>query len=287
MTKYALILLVIVTFFSCTEDKKEKVIETFMTYNIRYDNKEDGINRWNLRKKDLVSVIKKHNPAILGVQEALYNQIEYLKNNTVYNYIGRGRDDGEKEGEYSAIFFDPNKVELVEDGMFWLSENIDTPNIGWDAVCKRVVTWGKFILNHQELYFFNTHFDHVGKIARIASSDLLLQKIEEIAGNKAVIICGDFNFNDRHKGYENLTDTIQEYFLRDSFKTTDNEKETNTDTFRGFSISNPIKNENRIDYIFYKNGVIVLDYKIDSSNNGTSYFSDHLPVIIKSEIRNK
>ena len=50
-----------------------------MTYNIRYDNPNDGINQWNNRKEILTDQIQFYAPDILGIQEGFLHQIEYIK----------------------------------------------------------------------------------------------------------------------------------------------------------------------------------------------------------------
>ncbi|HER40619.1 MAG TPA: endonuclease/exonuclease/phosphatase, partial [Salinimicrobium catena] len=93
-----------------------------MTYNIKYLNETDGENSWSKRKDHLTNQIKFYEPGIFGVQEAVKQQLDHLKTNLAeYDYIGEGRDGGSK-GEYSAIFFDTGKFDLLEEGTFWLSE---------------------------------------------------------------------------------------------------------------------------------------------------------------------
>lgn len=43
-----------------------------MSYNIRYDNPEDGVNSWDNRKADLVAMLQQTHPYILGIQEGLF-----------------------------------------------------------------------------------------------------------------------------------------------------------------------------------------------------------------------
>src|SRR5687767_14565511 len=76
-----------------------------MTFNIRYNTKNDSLNAWPHRKDNAASQIKFHNVHILGVQEALHDQMMDLSQSlTKYRYTGVGRDDGKTKGEYSAIF---------------------------------------------------------------------------------------------------------------------------------------------------------------------------------------
>ena len=118
-----------------------------MTYNIRLDVEDDGINQWDNRKKGLVSLIKEENPDILGIQEGLPKQIEYLLEQLdEYSMIGEGRDGG-NNGEYSAIYYKNKKLRLEKDETFWLSETPDQISVGWDAALERVCTYARFFQN--------------------------------------------------------------------------------------------------------------------------------------------
>ena len=150
-----------------------------MTYNIRLDTEADGINMWDNRKEGIVSLIKEERVDILGIQEGLPSQIEYLsKQLDGYSMIGEGRDGG-NNGEYSAIYYN-NKMKLIETETFWLSETPEIPSIGWDAAIKRITTLGlfKMINSDKELLVYNSHFDHIGKIAREKSVGVILNHIK-------------------------------------------------------------------------------------------------------------
>ena len=116
-----------------------------MSFNMRLATTADGDNAWDFRKETFVEVVKESDPLLLGVQEALWVQMEYLDGALDgYKWIGVGRDDGEKKGEFMAIFYKEDAVELLDSGTFWLSQTPDQPGKGWDAACCRTVTWGKF-----------------------------------------------------------------------------------------------------------------------------------------------
>jgi endonuclease/exonuclease/phosphatase family metal-dependent hydrolase len=122
-----------------------------MTYNIRLDVKSDGINQWENRREGIVSLIEKNSPAILGIQEGLPHQVEYLSTHLKeYSMIGEGRDGG-NNGEYSAIYYHNKKVKLLKSETFWLSKTPKKPSIGWDAALNRIATFGVFkILNSEK-----------------------------------------------------------------------------------------------------------------------------------------
>src|SRR4051794_28130038 len=168
-----------------------------MTYNVRLNVNADSLNAWPFRKDELASVILFHDVHVLGVQEALPEQMEDLRERLPgYRSIGVGREDGKNKGEFSAIFYDSARLQVLESGTFWLSQ---TPSVagrkGWDAAITRIVTWSKFKDRRTNLIFFhfNTHFDHKGPIARRESAKFLLTRIHEIAGDAPTICTGDFN----------------------------------------------------------------------------------------------
>ena len=106
-----------------------------MSYNIRYDNPGDGVNQWDKRKGKVFDLIKKYNPDIIGVQEALHHQLTDIQQNLPqYEFFGVGRDDGKQKGEHSAIFIRKKRFKILEQNTFWLSETPEVPGSkNWDA----------------------------------------------------------------------------------------------------------------------------------------------------------
>ena len=151
---------------------------TTLTFNIRYDNPDDGKNSWEQRKTSVVALLEHYAPQIFGLQEGLLQQVRYLKEHLgPYNYVGVGREDGKEKGEYSPIFYDTTQYEMISNSTFWLSNTPEKVSVGWDAALERICTCALF--RHQEsgkyLWVFNTHFDHMGVKARQKSAQLLLK----------------------------------------------------------------------------------------------------------------
>ena len=168
-----------------------------MTFNIRYSTEKDSLNAWRLRKDHVASQVLFHEVQLLGVQEALHEQMVDLKTRLKkFNYVGVGRGDGKQASEYSAIFFDTTKLTVLQSETFWLSETPTVPGSkSWDGAITRIVTWAKFreTKSGKIFFAFNTHFDHIGQLARKNSAEILLKKVNEIAGLTPAIITGDFN----------------------------------------------------------------------------------------------
>src|SRR5918993_4360660 len=117
-----------------------------MTFNIRYSTEKDSLNAWSRRKEYVASQILFHEVQLLGVQEALHEQMLDLKARLKkFNYVGVARGDGKQQSEYSAIFYDTTKLNVLQSETFWLSETPTVPGSkSWDAAITRIVTWAKF-----------------------------------------------------------------------------------------------------------------------------------------------
>lgn len=253
------------------------------TFNIRLNTPNDGINAWPNRIEMATGLLKFHDVHIFGLQEALYGQMVDIENNMPgYQWLGVGRDDGEKAGEFSPIFYDATTFDLLEKGHFWLSENCTQPGLGWDAVCNRIVTWGKFkmVENGRQFLFFNTHFDHVGTEARKNSAFLIRDKIKEISGsqNLPVILTGDFNLTPESEPIQ-----LIKGFMNDSREVSETPPYGPVGTFNAFNWNAELKN--RIDYVFVQGKIKVLKYAALTDSKEQRFPSDHLPVFVKVELQ--
>jgi endonuclease/exonuclease/phosphatase family metal-dependent hydrolase len=258
-----------------------------MTWNIRMDTPDDGINRWDNRKVELCKEIQHQKPALLGVQEALFGQMKDLRRQLKqYKSIGVGRDDGKKSGEFSAIFFDKKMLKPVKSGTFWLSETPDVPGSkGWDAACNRVVTWAEFKTRSSGKHFivFNTHFDHLGEEARVQSALLIIKKLGELAGKLPIILTGDLNVTSKSRAYRILTFSENEYTLSDSRKRAKATISGPDFSFVGFDPA--FQPTEMIDYILVTWDIQVISNEIYDFRKDGKYLSDHLPVIAVLELK--
>lgn len=183
---------------------------TVGSYNIRYKNWNDSVqgNVWNKRCQVICDQLNFMAPDVFGTQEVLYGQLQDMKEALDgYDYIGIGRDDGERAGEHEAIFYKTDKIKLLDHGDFWLSETPEKPGLGWDAVCVRICTWGKFSMDEAIFYYFNLHMDHVGVIARREAAKLVVARIREIAQGAPVVLTGDFNVDQTNEIYAIFTES--------------------------------------------------------------------------------
>lgn len=251
-----------------------------MTWNIRLDTPDDGKNQWQYRRDALSGEIQKQSPDILGVQEAMDNQMKDLQKRLKgYRSIGVARDDGKKAGEYSAIFYLKKELKALNCGTFWLSETPDIPGSrGWDAACNRVVTWAEFEHKASGSHFLmmNTHFDHMGDTARVESANLIIKKAASLAGKLPVIVTGDFNLTEKSRAYRILTFPENEVVLSDTRKRANADISGPDFSFTGW---NPEETPTElIDFIFATWDIKVISNKIPEFDNTRTYLSDHLPV---------
>jgi endonuclease/exonuclease/phosphatase family metal-dependent hydrolase len=252
-----------------------------MTFNIRYDNSDDGPDAWPLRKELAASMIRFHGADVAGLQEALKGQIDDLQALLPgYAWLGVGRADGREAGEYSPIFYRRDRFDVLGQETFWLSETPDVPGSkSWDAAIERVVTWAELRDLETDMRFLavNTHFDHRGEEARARSAGLLVEKIAEIAGDLPVVLTGDFNAVQAAEPYRILSDA-----LSDALYVTEQPHHGPTSTWAGFDALVP---DRRIDYIFVNERMRVLKHAVLTDTWGDRYPSDHLPVLAEMTIR--
>jgi endonuclease/exonuclease/phosphatase family metal-dependent hydrolase len=251
-----------------------------MTFNIRLNLASDGANAWPHRKDAVADLVRAQSADLLGLQEALPEQLADLDARLPrLARFGDGRS-ADRLGEFTAIYYRKDRFDLLGYGTFWLSE---TPEVagskGWDAAYERIVTWGK-LTDRQSgatFFYFNTHFDHVGKTARRESARLLMSRIAQIAGSAPVIVTGDFNDLPQSEAYA----TITAGGLTDAMLSTRSPHQGPSSTWNAFKAIEPGR---RIDFIFTR-GFDVLSHAILPDRiEGDRFPSDHLPVIAEVRI---
>lgn len=254
-----------------------------MTFNMRYDRPDEGDNNWSVRRERICKVIAQHSPDIIGTQELLHHQFAYMSSVlTGYGAVGVARDDGDKEGEYNALFYKRNRYTLLDSGTFWLSETPDVAgSMGWDGACKRIATWAvlRDHCNGSEILAVNTHLDHVGKVARREGIRLLKERIAKLSEGRPVVLTGDFNSTPDSEPIRLLLSDGKLTHSRDKA-----EKVSGTKwSFNDFG-KLPERKRTLIDYIFTSDCRVksyeVLPYQFEGG-----CVSDHAPVLATIEIK--
>lgn len=244
-----------------------------ISYNIRVGKANDGTNSWQYRYPASAMMIMDQKPDIFGLQEALDFQFKYLEEYCPgYNGIGVGREDGRKEGEIMAIFYNKKTIKLIKWGTFWLSETPEKPSKGWDAACFRSATWAlmKDKASGRKFYYVNTHLDHVGWEARKNGLKLIVDRIAEInPENYPMILTGDFNMRIERPEFDDLKKVMRN--AREvAFK---------TDHHGTFNDWGKAADDEIIDYIWFKGFSSCTEYEtITKPYMNRAYVSDHYPI---------
>jgi len=258
---------------------------TVMTWNIRYNNPNDGPDAWPHRKDWVAEIIQREKIDLVGLQEVPQDQYEDLQERLPdLKSYGVGRNDGKRSGEAVPIFYRPSRFELIDKSTFWLSKTPDKPGSkDWDAAITRIVSWVKLKDKRTEevFYFMNTHFDHRGPKARQESAKLLIEKLRETFSDHPVILTGDFNTKPGSEPYQILTADSEQAAFRDA-KSVSMKQPTGPDsTWCGFKAVAPGQ---RIDLIFATNGVQVQSHQTLVDQKEGRFPSDHLAVVAKMKV---
>jgi endonuclease/exonuclease/phosphatase family metal-dependent hydrolase len=250
-----------------------------MTFNVRYANPGDGDDTWGLRTELVFGVIRRHAPDIVGLQEALPEQMDELRAAfPAYRFLGQGRE-GERRGEYSALMVRDERLEVVESGDFWLSPNPDeVGSRGWDAALPRMCTWAvlRDRTGGDAFLAMNTHFDHRGGEARRESALVILERRTRHAG-LALVLTGDLNAGEQSPPL----DEFRTGGLHDTFRDAHPDA-VEVGTFNGFKGTS---DGAKIDYVLVDDGWSTLSAAIVRDHDGGRYPSDHFPVVATLVLR--
>jgi endonuclease/exonuclease/phosphatase family metal-dependent hydrolase len=247
-----------------------------MTFNIRYGTADDGPDRWELRREMLLGVVKEFDPDVLGVQEALRDQLTVLAEALPgYACVGVGREpDG--GGEYSAMFYRQSRFDLAAADTVWLSDTPAEPGSrSWGNELPRVCTWARLLDRSDAKRFtvFNTHWDHQSQPAREQSGEAMAVLVAKcVEAGEPALVTGDYNAGEDNPAIANLT--RQGELLRDTFRVV-HPDEHPAGTFNGFRgrTEGP-----KIDAVFVTPQWQVHEAEIVRTHEGDRYPSDHFPV---------
>ncbi len=260
-------------------DPAHAALTRVMTFNIRLDTASDDANAWPYRRTMVIDLIRHEAPDVLGMQEVLVGQKRALEEALPeYAVLGVGRDDGREGGEFSPVAFRRDRFELLESGTFWLSATPQTPAAGWDAALPRVATWA--ILRDRRagetIRVLNTHFDHVGQLARANSARQIVRWVENGPGaGLPTIVMGDFNAAPGSEPYRILNNPNASSLV-DSGVVSRSPRYGPQGTFTGFNITHDASEP--IDHIFVTSELTVDSHQVITQHWGGRLPSDHYPV---------
>lgn len=250
-----------------------------MTLNIRYDNPFDGVNAWPKRAHIIAGFVNSRMPDLLGMQEVLWHQYQYLDSAlTGYGSVAAGRDDGLFAGEACAVFYRLERFSFIDEGTFWLSATPGVPgSVGWGAALTRIATWVKLYdeVISDTLLFFNTHFDHISDSARLMSSGVLLGMVAQLSGENRFIITGDFNARPESLAIARMKEGD---LAVDSYMVSETPPKGEMNSFNNWKDE---PGDERIDYIWIRSGMKVLTHETLRIKENGVFISDHWPVMAR------
>jgi len=254
-----------------------------MSFNIRYGTAQDGANSWNFRKNFLCELIRRESPAILGLQEALHFQLEEILSVLPrFGMAGRGRDDGDTSGEYSALLFDTTRFSLSSQGTFWFSDSPSRPgSVSWGNMIPRICTWARLYdrVDARKIDVYNLHLDHESQPSRLRSVQSLIDTIRRRSSANPVLILGDFNAGEANPAMQQLRDAG----FSDTYRSV-HPYDSLVGTFNGFKGTTQGE---KIDYIFADAHATVLKAAILRDEKNGRYPSDHFPVSTLIRLKEK
>jgi endonuclease/exonuclease/phosphatase family metal-dependent hydrolase len=255
-----------------------------MSYNVRYGTAKDGENVWDQRKDFMAEVIHGINPDLLGTQETLNFQRDFLAKALPSHQVqGVGRDDGKEKGEMTAMFWRTERFEKMDGGHFWLSEKPDEPgSMSWDTSLTRMASWlrlkDKANPAAKPIFWLNTHLDHRGKIARVEAAKLIRERLKTLGKDCSLIVTGDFNSGEGSDPYRALfgTNEGEESPVLDSLRVAQPTRAENEGTTTPFVST--LNTGARIDWIGVSRDWKVVTATIERPDRAGRTASDHFPV---------
>lgn len=169
------------------------------TYNVRFASGDrGGLNDWDLRRCDVVALIRRLDMDVFGLQEVEPVQMQYFRGALAeYEVVGDHRNADRVTGEASPVVYRKRRFSLERSGTFWLSETPDEPGSrGWGAFNPRICTWAhlKDKLSGVEFCFMNAHPDSKSEQARNKGMELILIKMREVSPKAVpIVFVGDLN----------------------------------------------------------------------------------------------
>ena len=241
------------------------------TFNIRLGTADDGENAWPLRRELLFEVIRRTDPDVLGLQEAMRMQLDELAVAfPQYARLGRGREaDG--GGEYSAILYRYGRLSVCNSGTFWLSDTPCEPGSKtWGNDYTRICTWANLCDRQARRRFsvYNTHWDHQSQPSRERSGQQIAKCVENC--RDPVIVLGDFNVGEENPARKHF----ESVGFRDSFRDLYPDA-VGVGTFNGFRGRTEGK---KIDAVLVSPHWRTLEATIDRTEQEGRFPSDHFPV---------
>ena len=256
------------------------------SYNIEYKHDDPGRPTWEERLPYIKWVVGEYGFDVMGVQEPYEPEYNNLKELLGPEYESVFASTNLEQPDFSnAIFWKVSRVEKLDDGIFWYTENPGQKN-GFGGGSSRLCIWAKFKDKEtgKIFFLFNSHYDFLSNEAMLVSSRLLLQKIRGIAGTYPSVCTGDFNCSDGNPALDWIENSG---FMVDAKKKAAKAENAAYSSMRRYAVTVE-KNGYQLDHIYVtlgstkvKNWKLIMD-----EHDGMRGGSDHMPIYIDWIISN-
>ena len=266
---------------------------SIVSFNIRTQSNDSDVTaqKWNSRKASVYKFFNDNQYGIIATQECEYRQkVEILANATGYAAFGRGSEYGEdssgssgvwpRQKNYNTdsgnyIFYRADSYQIVESGIFWLSNTPDKISKYSSSNHYRACDWVRFkslAEGNQEFYVFNAHLDNSTDAVRGQQLDALWKKITEInTTNLPMVMLGDMNMTTTGSTLATFKSSGKMTFVRNELGVCFDDAHKSFNGFGG--------GQSNIDHIAIKNFYKAKSFETDITNYGVQYISDHYPII--------
>jgi len=249
-----------------------------MTFNVRGAYHPDGRNAWRRRRSLNARVVRGAAHDLIGFQELQRANLRFYERELPrYRRLPGPEYENRRPRARNAIFWDPDRLELLESGGFWLSETPERFSRSWGSRQVRSANWAVFrvLPSGPDLLHLNTHLDHVSAEARRRGSRLIAGRLEGV--RLPVLLTGDFNCNPGSRTYE----VFASAGFADAHRRAGNPPENTFHRFMGEGYRSG--KEGRIDWILVRDGGRarweVLSCRVVRDCEPPLYPSDHYPVV--------
>lgn len=244
-----------------------------MTFNVRLPLASDGPERWEARRDLMVETIRREHPDVIGTQELHKEQGDYIVAKLPeYAWFGEGRRGGDGD-EHMGVFYRRGELKVIDSGNFWLSETPSVAgSISWGQPFPRMVTWARFERSDgRRFVLLNTHLPYRDEdvTARERCAELLLQRLQALAGDEPIVLTGDFNTTPDSRVHAMLSTDLQDAWL------TAPRRSGPDKTFHAYTG----KPDRRIDWVLV-HGFRAEAARTVTHHRGKLYPSDHFPVVV-------
>lgn len=254
-----------------------------MTYNVRrrFRNLRPGSpDRWDRRKPLLRRVLRAEQPTLLGVQEALADQVDFVAEalGPDYSWVGHGRDAA-GGGEYAAVYYDTRRLRLRSWSQLALSATPGTRGSrSWGNYVPRAVVSADLedVATGRRLVAYNTHFDHISQRSRLASAAMISDLVDAVHAadpRAGIVVMGDINADADSVVHRRLTAGAT---LRDTWDAAAERLGPQWRTYSNYG--RPRTGGRRIDVVLVGPRVDVLRTGINAVRFDGAAASDHEPV---------